>query len=77
MSIDSSLQAELLREFGQLPPNQQWRVVEFARTLGQAGPKGIPGTDFLELAGTLSREEAQEMLDAIEEGCERVDPHGW
>jgi hypothetical protein len=28
-------------------------------------------------AGSLSPEEAQTMEKAIDEGCERVDEHGW
>jgi hypothetical protein len=47
-------------------------------------PKGIPGKDLRRFAGILDPESAREMIQAIEEGCERVDldeldplVHGW
>jgi hypothetical protein len=39
-------------------------------------PKGIPGRDLLRFAGTLSPEDAEEMRQAIEEGCEQIDEEG-
>jgi hypothetical protein len=40
----------------------------------QPRPRGTPGRELLKFAGILSREEAKAMMDAIEEGCERIDP---
>ncbi|MCX7926006.1 MAG: hypothetical protein N2554_09380 [Fimbriimonadales bacterium] len=40
-------------------------------------PRGTPGYKLAELAGSLSDEAAEEMLTAIEEGCEQVDPSQW
>lgn len=37
-------------------------------------PKGTPGKDLLRFAGTISAEDADEMMRAIEEGCERIEP---
>ena len=38
-----------------------------------------PGTgrSILKLAGTLPARDADAMLEAIEDGCERVDESGW
>jgi hypothetical protein len=38
---------------------------------------GTPGASLLPLSGTISDEDAQEMLRVIEEGCGRVDPGEW
>lgn len=43
----------------------------------QERPPGVPGRELLDLAGTLSDEDARQMLEAIEEGCEQVDPNEW
>lgn len=42
-----------------------------------AGVVGVKGAELLTFAGTISADDARTMSEAIEEGCERVDPHGW
>jgi hypothetical protein len=75
--IDAAMQDELLKEVSLLPPPLQQRVVDYAHSLAQARPRGTPGKQLLQFAGILSPEDANEMMDAIEEGCERVDPNEW
>jgi len=80
MNPDSAIQSELLSYLGQLPADDQARVVDFARTLaGSAKPtvRGTPGKEFLRLAGTISAEDARQMIEAIEEGCEQIDAREW
>ena len=42
---------------------------------------GKPAADavnpWLAVSGSISDEDAEQMLKAIEEGCEQVDPEGW
>jgi len=40
-------------------------------------PKGTPGRDLLDLAGSLTPEEAEQMTRTIEEEFERIDPNAW
>jgi hypothetical protein len=75
--IDATIQSELLKEVGQLAPTLQRKVVDFARSLAQSRPRGTPGKQLLRFAGTMTHEEAQEFLKAIEEDCERIDPDEW
>jgi hypothetical protein len=75
--IDAAIQSELLREFEQLPPPLQRKVVDFARSLAESRPRGTPAKQLLEFAGILSPEEAKAMTAAIEEDCERIDPNEW
>jgi len=37
----------------------------------------VPGRDPLRFAGTIDADSAREMEEAIEEGCERIDPEEW
>lgn len=39
--------------------------------------RGTPGAEIVQLAGILPDEDAEQMLRAIEEGCERIDPNEW
>jgi len=55
----------------------QRRVLDFARALALSQQRGIPGSEILRFAGTLTPQDASEMQHAIEEACERVDPDGW
>jgi hypothetical protein len=51
-------------------------VIEFAKTLvKQQRPQGISGLELLHFAGTMSGEDADAMIQAIEEECERIEPH--
>jgi hypothetical protein len=75
--LDSSIQNELLRELELLSQPLQRKVVEFAHSLTQEKPRGIPGDQLLRFAGTMSEEEAKEMMTAIEEDCERIDANEW
>ncbi len=75
--LDAAIQCDLLREVAQLPPPLQRKVVDFARSLAQAKPRGTPGRQLLEFAGILSPEQAKAMMEAIEEDCERIDPNEW
>jgi hypothetical protein len=75
--LDSAIQSDLLKEVEQLSPPLQRKVVDYAHSLVQTRPRGTPGKQLLEFAGILTPEEAKEMMDAIEEGCEQIDANEW
>jgi hypothetical protein len=75
--IDSAIQSDLLREVSQLSPPQQRKVVEYAHSLVTSRPRGTPGRQLLKFAGTISPEDAEAMMAAIEDGCEQVEPDEW
>lgn len=58
-------------------PSEQRRAAELVRALVPNLPKGASVEDLLQVAGTLDDEAAHQMIEAIEEGCERVDLHEW
>jgi hypothetical protein len=75
--LDAAIQSDLLKEVEQLPPLLQRKVVEYAHTLTQTRPRGIPGDQLLDFAGVLSSEDAELMMAAIEADCEQIDPNDW
>lgn len=77
MSLDSPIQAEIMGYLGQLPPQDQLRVAELARSLVSTAHRGTPGNELLELAGKISNEDLEEMKLAIEEQCENIDANEW
>jgi len=70
--IDIEVQTQLIAQLDKLPLPKQQRVLEYARSLGEP-VRGTPGKDFLALSGILDPVSAQEMMQAIEEGCEQVE----
>lgn len=73
----ATLERELSERFAQLEPDQQRAVVEYARALAETPRRGVPGSALLRFAGTMPADVAREMAQAIEEGCEQVDPDAW
>lgn len=74
--LDSTIQNDLLKEVLQLPPQLQRKVVEYAHSLTEPVPRGISGDKLLRFAGTMTEEEANEMMEAVED-CRRIDPNEW
>ena len=75
--VDARVREQLLQRLGELPLELQRRIVEFADALAGSQLKGTPGRELVRLAGILDPVAAAEMIAAIEEGCERVDPREW
>lgn len=72
-----AVKEQILSDLDRLSPEQQKRAAELVHGLVSPLPKGASVEGLLELAGTLDDESAREMMQAIEEGCERVDVDEW
>jgi len=74
--VATPLEDSFHSEFSQLTPAQQFKTLEFLRTLNGT-PRGTPGSELMEFVGTIPHEDLELMKQAIEEDCGQVDPHGW
>ena len=72
-----AVKEQILTDLDQLSPEQQKRAAELVHGLVAPLPRGASLEDLLKLAGTLDSDTAREMMEAIEEGCERVDLDEW
>ena len=68
----TSISKEILEEVHKLDAPKQERVLEFARSLANEQPPGLPGKHLLRFAGIIDRDDLREIARAIENGCERV-----
>lgn len=75
--VAPQLKDDILERLDRLPPHLQKRVVDFADALVASEPQGVPGAKLLKFAGTIDKQSLREMGQAIEEGCEQIDPDGW
>ena len=57
--------------------NEQEEVLAFVEQRVEGRARGVSGESLLKLSGTLSQEDALEMLTIIEEGCGKVDESKW
>ena len=75
--VAPQLKNDILDRLDRLPPHLQKRVVDFADALVVSEPQGVPGSRLLKFAGTIDTQSLREMEQAIEEGCEQIDPDAW
>ena len=71
--MDTPIIDEVIEQLKSLPHEQQRRVLEFTRALTKPRPRGVPGKQLLRFSGTISPDDADQMREAIKQGCERVD----
>lgn len=71
----TAIQKKILKELEQLSPELQERALRLVH--GLSPPRGASIEDLLSLSGSLDRESAREMREAIEEHCERIEPREW
>jgi hypothetical protein len=75
--MDASIKKEVLDRMEELSDEKQKLVLNILRSLTPRRPRGTPGRDLLDLAGLIDAEDLRLMSEAIEEGCERIDPNAW
>ncbi|MFZ5830330.1 MAG: hypothetical protein ACOY3P_09585 [Planctomycetota bacterium] len=75
--IDADLQAELLRQVERLSPDDQEKVVTFAAHMADLHATASGDRPWMNLAGIWPEEDANEVMRAIEEHCEQVNPNDW
>ncbi|HWB95544.1 MAG TPA: hypothetical protein VG672_02550 [Bryobacteraceae bacterium] len=71
------IRAEIAARVDKLSPDMQEQVLRFVSSLGASLSKGENGEALRRFAGSLDHASAREMIQAIEEECERVDAGEW
>ncbi len=75
--MNDALKDQILEQVNVLPLEERRRVLRFARALATSTPTRVPGKELLRFAGMFEASDARRMAEAIEDGCERVDPDEW
>jgi hypothetical protein len=71
------LKEEIIHHIDRLPSEQQRQVLNFARVLEMARPRGSKGKSLLMFSGAIQAVDLKAMADNIEAGCEKVDSNEW
>ncbi len=76
--MNNRIVKEITRRVEAMPEEDQAEVLQIIKSMGQTGARLETGAEFgRRVAGLFSREDAEEMMRAIEEDCERIDLSRW
>jgi hypothetical protein len=71
------LRQEIAQRIDALAADQQAEVLQFIASLASRTVNGESGLNLRRFARSLDSDSAQEMIQAIDEGCEQVEAGGW
>lgn len=71
------LRQEIAKRVEALPTGQLEQVLRFVASLSASGLVGETGSALREFSSSLDSFSARQMIQAIEEKCERVDSGEW
>lgn len=75
--METLVREEILRRIDHMPQHRQRLALDMIRSLDSEPRCGTPGRDLMDLAGSLTPEEAEQMAQNIEDEFEQIDPHAW
>ena len=75
--MEPAIEKELLKHLKQLGNQEQRQVLDFARTLATGRKCGTPGESLIRFGGVINVADLVIIAEAIEEGCEQVNPDEW
>ena len=71
------LRQEIAKRIEELPPDLQQRVLQCVASLSTSTPGGEQGIRLRKFSSSLDPLSAQQMIQAIEDACERIDASEW
>jgi len=75
--MNNTITTKVVQQLETLPENLQRQVLEYVRALQVLAHRSVPGKQLLQFAGSIPPDDLELMRQAIEEGCEWVDPDEW
>ena len=73
--MSKTVKDEIIEQVYRLDTPGRRKVLDFARTL--TSPAGTPGRDLTHFIGAIDPADLHIMSQAIEEGCEKIEPNAW
>jgi hypothetical protein len=75
--MNPAIEKELREQLDLLPVAQQRQVLDFVRALAAKKGQAASGQALNRFAGTIAKEDLALIAEAIDEGCEQVNPDEW
>jgi hypothetical protein len=73
--MSQTIREQIIEQVDRLDDPQRRQVLDFARRL--TTPAGTHGRNLLHFVGSIDPADLEAMSQAIQEGCEKVDPNAW
>lgn len=73
--MSQTIKDQIIEQLDRLDEHHRKQVLDFARRL--AAPSGTPGRALTGFVGSIDPSDLDAMANAIQEGCEKVDPNAW
>jgi len=74
MNNEKTIIYEIIEKLEQLSEQQQKQILEYVKPMLQGAPQGTPGRELLRFAGAIPMEEIEQIRQAIDQDCERINP---
>jgi hypothetical protein len=71
------IRQEIAQKIDKLPSDVQAQVLRFVASLSTSAPAGENGATLRQVSSSLDSLSARQMIQAIEEECERVEGGEW
>ena len=75
--MNPAVEKEIHEQLELLPAAQQREVLDFVRALAAKKRQATSGQALNQFAGTIGKEDLVLIAQAIDEGCEQVNPDEW
>jgi hypothetical protein len=75
--MNPAIEKELREQLDLLPVAQQRQVLDFVRALAAKKGQAASGQALNRFAGAIAKEDLALIAEAIDEGCEQVNPDEW
>ncbi len=75
--MNPAIERQLREQLDQLAPDQQRQILNFARALAATRAGGVSGQILARFGGAIAKDDLVIISQAIEEGCEQVNPDEW
>jgi hypothetical protein len=75
--VNTEIKKKLIEDLNNLPFDSQKKVQEFAHALLITQHRGKSGKEMIKFSGILTNDEAGELKQIIESGCEKVYLNEW
>jgi hypothetical protein len=72
--MNPAIEKELREQLDRLPTAQQRQVLDFVRALTAKKRQAASGQALKQFAGTIAKEDLALIAQAIDDGCEQVNP---
>ncbi len=73
--MGKTVRDQIIEQVDRLDDPQRRQVLDFARRL--AAPAGTPGRNLMRFVGSIDPADLKAMAEAIQEGCEKIEPNAW